>query len=126
MRKRSQVQKFASKLLAISTTNGLLDEKKISAILEILPKTIESLHILREYYRLVERASINERLIIHSDRDVSDEQKQKLVTHFEQKFGRKLRTYSIISPELIAGIKIQIGDKIFEQSIYSTLATLKK
>lgn len=124
MQKRTHIKKFAIRLLGISHTNGLLDDRKILAILKVLPKNNNTLLILQQYYSLVVRSKIKEQMIISSDHEVDKESIQKIVTHFEKKFNRKLRIVTKIDPMLIAGICIQVGDKIFEQSIRATLATL--
>lgn len=126
MKKRLNIRKFAKKLLSISRTNGLLDDEKIAAVLNALPKEPNSLSVLREYYSLLKRAISKERLLIFSDNELLDEERDLLVSSFERKAGRKVRVQTEIDPNLIAGVRAQLGDKIFEISVRSTLATLSK
>lgn len=126
MRRRSNIRRFAAKLLAISMSDGLLDEKKISAILKILAKDTGILPILREYYRLIKHTLIKEKLLIYSDEEISDPQKNAIVSCFEKKLGRKLRVQLEKDRTLIAGIRIQLNDRIYEHSIRSTLESLTR
>ncbi len=122
MKIRTHIHKFAAQLLKISYTNHLLDDDKISAILKSLPRNQETLLVLQAYYNLVRSEKLKEHLFITAAEHLSDEQIQKLKCHFETKFRRNLRVTFSHDPQLIAGIKVQIGDKIFERSIQSTLS----
>lgn len=124
MSKRSDIRKFASQLVALSRTDGLLDEQRIRAILQILPKKKSSLILFEQYYCVLKRAIANERLTIYSDSALSDSQQKALISYFEKRCNRRLRARFDTAPELIAGIRVQVGDKILEQSIRSTLEAL--
>ncbi len=125
MKIRTHIHKFATQLLKISYTDHLLDDDKISAVLKSLPRSQETLIVLQEYYNLIQSEKLKEHLFITAAAHLSDGQMQKLKCHFEKKFRRNLRVTFSYDPQLIAGIKVQIGDKIFERSIQSTLSLIK-
>ncbi len=51
-------------------------------------------------------------------------QLKKLVENLEQKFKRKIEPQVSIDPELIGGIKVEVGDEIFDASVRGKLEAM--
>lgn len=55
---------------------------------------------------------------------VTNKQLEKLIEDLEQKFKRKIEARVSVDPELIGGIKVEIGDEVFDTSIRSKLENM--
>jgi F0F1-type ATP synthase delta subunit len=121
--KRGKV--FARKLLRISFNDeGLLCEEKIHAVIEVLPRSHSTLAILNEYFSLVKRELRRQTLVISSPIELNADTIDSLRRHFEQTLGRKFAPVASLDDSLIAGIRVQANDRIFEKSISGALGVL--
>lgn len=55
---------------------------------------------------------------------VSDEQLKKLVADLETRFKRKIEATVSIDPELIGGVKVEIGDEVLDASVRGKLEAM--
>jgi F-type H+-transporting ATPase subunit delta len=62
---------------------------------------------------------------VHSALELSDAQLADLVQRLEKKTGRKVRTKVHIDKDLIAGVKIVLGDKVIDGSARAQLGALE-
>lgn len=62
---------------------------------------------------------------VHSALELSDAQVADLVQRLEKKTGRKVRTKVHIDKDLIAGVKIVLGDKVIDGSARAQLGALE-
>jgi F-type H+-transporting ATPase subunit delta len=62
---------------------------------------------------------------VHSALELSDAQVADLVQRLEKKTGRKVRTKVHIDKNLIAGVKIVLGDKVIDGSARAQLGALE-
>ena len=55
---------------------------------------------------------------------MSDAQLSDLVKVLESRFGRKIEASVVVNPELIGGVKVEIGDQVFDTSVRGRLQTM--
>lgn len=55
---------------------------------------------------------------------VTNKQLETLIEDLERKFKRKIEAQVSVDPELIGGIKVEIGDEVFDTSIRSKLENM--
>ena len=55
---------------------------------------------------------------------MSDEQLKELVANLEAKFKRKIEAKVSIDPELIGGVKVEIGDEVLDTSVRGKLEAM--
>ncbi|SFP62968.1 ATP synthase F1 subcomplex delta subunit [Nitrosomonas cryotolerans] len=55
---------------------------------------------------------------------ISDNQLNQLVAGLERKFKRKIEVKVSVDPELIGGVKVEIGDEILDASVRGKLETM--
>lgn len=63
---------------------------------------------------------------VYSREKLSEPQQEQIIERLEKKFGKKIDLYEQVSPDLLGGIKIQIGDEVFDASYISKLQQLKQ
>ena len=55
---------------------------------------------------------------------INDKQLKKLVSDLEQKFKSKIEARVSVDPELIGGVKVEIGDEILDTSVRAKLESM--
>lgn len=87
--------------------------------LELLPQIAEQYEMLKN-----EREGIVEAEVI-SAFPMEDGQLSQLVTRLEQRTGKRVKPQVRIDPDLIAGVRVVIGDKVIDASVRAQLAALE-
>jgi F-type H+-transporting ATPase subunit delta len=87
--------------------------------LELLPLIHEQFEELKNELEGVVEAEV------HSAFELSDAQVADLVQRLEKKTGRKVRARVEVSKDLIAGVRILLGDKVIDGSARAQLAALE-
>lgn len=96
--------------------NELIDQKKLS----LAPWIFEA------YVKEKKRDMGIEDVTVFSALPLTAEQQDNITTRLKDKFNIKAEPQFKTDPDLIAGLKIQIGDKVIDQSAKGYLARLKK
>ena len=55
---------------------------------------------------------------------MTDQQLKDLVVGLESKFKRKIEAKVNVNPELIGGVKVEIGDEVFDASVRGKLEAM--
>ena len=87
--------------------------------LELLPEIRAQFEALKN-----EREGVLE-AEVHSAFELSDAQVQELVQRLEKKTGRKVKTRVQVDKDLIAGVRIVLGDKVIDGSARAQLGALE-
>jgi len=87
--------------------------------LELLPEIAAQYDVLKN-----DRQGVVEAAVI-SAFPMSDEQVAELVTQLERKTGKRVKAEVSVDPELIAGVRIVIGDKVIDGSARAQLTALE-
>lgn len=80
--------------------------------------------ILAQYQDLMLQASGIQKAVVYSAYPVSDEQLAQIVSDLKQRFGTELQATVEIKPELIGGVKIEVGDQVLDMSVQGKLNAL--
>lgn len=103
--------------LVVNTLQVLIDRKRINEIVAVG----------NEFTTLANEAQGIEDAKVYSTRPLTDDERTAISTAFAQKVGKQsLRIENVIDPSLIGGIRLQIGNRIFDSSVSSKLDRLKK
>jgi len=123
-----KLKSFVSRLLELSKTDGIVDAKKVESVLATLRGSdVRSLRQVLRLYRTVIKMDLR-----HSSANVTfagelgDSVKADLEKTLEGLADRNLTFSYNEDPELIAGIKIAVGDYVFNHSIQDSLKRLSQ
>ncbi len=123
-------EKVNKKLLSLSLgDDGLLDDGRISCVLSSLSMKFsgdELRKLLIGYLNILERFRASHTLLIEHSGELSDDCVQRLRERYQTMFGRSLLVLKKESEELIAGLRIQLDDFVFECSITNALDAYRK
>ncbi len=103
---RSDVSKEAKNLIEV-----LVENNRVS----LLPEIGVQFHALKNADQGAADAQI------YSAFEISDAQVAALVSALGNKFGRKLNPTIIIDPALIGGVRVVVGDEVFDTSVRAKL-----
>ena len=128
MKSDSQVSKLAKQIVELSLVNGLVQKGKLQHFVEILSGSEESVasDILAEVDRLVEKIEKESTLLIESAFEVDKGLLLDVQKYFEKKENKPLKLTFSLNPELIGGIRIKLGDFVWEKSVRSNLESIKE
>lgn len=107
----------------ISVINALLKDKASVEVTNLLTVLIENnrVSVLPEIYEVFRNLVLEDQkrgdAIIESAYAMSQAEKQDFEDLLSKKFGKKITATVVINPELLAGIKITINDKVIDGSV---------
>lgn len=131
-------------LLDLIASPKLTKERTKSLINELFgqaqPYLLNTLHLLGERNRLQEIGGIADKFIalsneakgiedakVYSTRPLTEEERASISSVFAKRIGKQsLRIENIIDPSLIGGLRLQIGNRIFDSSISAKLERLQR
>ena len=79
---------------------------------------------LKVFHKAAAREVHKDTLTIESANTLSPEVLEQIVTHFSEGHERPLHIVQKSSPELIAGVRVQLGDTVYDASLSSNLQIL--
>ncbi len=126
MRARPQSRQFARQLFRLSLADGGISAERVAAVLAHLqahpPR--QPLEVLKAYHRLVAAQLARNRALVEHAGAINDGILRAIAAGFTQKYRRPIAAVAQPNPALIAGLRIRVGDDVYESSIASQLAAL--
>jgi F-type H+-transporting ATPase subunit delta len=111
-------EKFSSEPL-VSEVRNLLALLVENDRLAALPEIALKFEALKDQSEGVAQASIV------SAFPMTDEQVKQLITLIEPKFGLKLKPHVQVDAELIGGVRVTVGDHVFDTSVQAQLSHMR-
>jgi F-type H+-transporting ATPase subunit delta len=121
-----QIRQTARVLFNASLENGALSSERVTGVLAWFEKTQPSrgLAILREYQRLVRQEINRTRARVEHAGSISDATIASIAAALSKRYGRAITATATENSALIAGVRVSIGDDVFESSIAGQLESL--
>jgi len=123
-----QCKRKARELFRLSRVHGLLDPNRVHRIVQGLIATPrrDTIPVLTEYVRLVRLDLAQHTANIQSAVPAAPEFLADLESRLAQVYGPGLTTAFVARPELIGGLRIQVGCDVYDGSVAGALASLEK
>ena len=113
------------KLTTLLDDAGIAPHQKADALIGLLDDIQAPQYTdFKNFQALVLAKDHIQKAIIYSAFPMSEGQFAKVVSDCQQKFGHKLEATLKVVPELIGGIKIEVGDKVLDLSVRGKLKNL--
>ncbi|ALS26034.1 F0F1 ATP synthase subunit delta [Paenibacillus cisolokensis] len=137
LRENADVQKvLASPGIASANKVELLRGAFADSVSAIVMNTLELLiargrqHLIPEVYESFVRIA-GEKLnkaqaIVYTARQLSNDELNALTAHFAQVTGKSITAEQVVEPALIGGVKVRIGDTLYDGSLSGKLDRLAK
>lgn len=127
MRGSKQIQQLARQLFKVSLVDGQLSADRVAGVLEYIEKHVPArpLAVLQAYRRLVAAEVARNRAVVEHAGPISDGVLQSIQTAMSQRYRRPVSAVARANPALLAGLRVRVGDDVFESSVSGQLASLK-
>jgi F-type H+-transporting ATPase subunit delta len=123
---KKYIQQTARNLFAISLQPEGLSAGHVAGVLAYLEKhrPPQTLPILKAYHRLVAAEVARGRAIVEHAGPLGESLLQEIARSMSQKYGRPIASEARRNDRLLAGLRVRVGDDLYEQSVASQLAAL--
>lgn len=122
MKKNKKLKELVQKMADVSFKDGKLLDLKARNYLKDIKKlpTSESIYILSEYLKALKIMKLQTTLIIESATPLSPTQISQIKSELRKDF-KFSEVETVINPELIGGIRIRIGDNLYDDSVLAKI-----
>lgn len=126
MRVSRQSRQFARQLFSLSLDGGQVSPERVAGVLAHLARQPprQPLAVLRRYHRLIATQLAKNRALVEHAGAVDDSVLRLIEAAFVRKYQRPITASARPNPDLIAGLRIRVGDDLYESSIVRQLAAL--
>jgi F-type H+-transporting ATPase subunit delta len=117
---------LARRLFKLSLADGAVSAERVGGVLAYVERhrPPHPAMVLKAYQRLIAAEIARSRALVEHAGAVSDASLQAISSHFSEKYGRSVSAAAQPNPSLLAGLRIRVGDDVFESSISAQLAAL--
>jgi F-type H+-transporting ATPase subunit delta len=119
-------QQLARQLFKLSLEDGAISPERVAGVLDYIEKhrPANPLMVLRAYHRLVAAELSRGQAVVEHAGPISQAELERLATALIQKYHRPITASARSNPALIAGLRIHVGDDVYESSVAGQLAAL--
>jgi F-type H+-transporting ATPase subunit delta len=128
MKSAKGTRKVSRQLFRHSFTSGKLDEEKISHMVQtvLATKPRHYLDVLKDYQHLIQLEVEKRHAVIESATPLNRTLGDQIVGNLRSKYGEDLTTEFRTNPELLGGLRIKIGNDVWDGSIKNRLDQLQE
>jgi len=128
MKTRKQARKISREMLRHSFTSSKLDEEKITEMVQsvIARKPRHYVDVLKDYQHLLHLEVEKRHAVIESATPLNRSVGDQIVANLRARYGEDLTTEFRTNPELLAGLRIKIGNDVWDGSVKNRLNQLQQ
>jgi F-type H+-transporting ATPase subunit delta len=128
MKINKQAKRKAKRLLRDCLTNGALDEDRARIVARRIASAGERdcLAVLSYFRHLLKLEYARRRAVVESAVPVPADLQADIEADLRRRYGPGLSTTFVHRPELIGGLRIQVGSDLYDGSVRAGLAALEK
>ena len=123
-----QAMRGAQQLFRLCVVNGRLDEGRVREVVQsvIQFRRRGYLVLLGYFRRLVKLDRDQHTATVESAEPVAEDLRSRVQADIERVYGPGLATQFVLNPELIGGMRVQVGSDVYDRSVQAGIAELKK
>lgn len=128
MKVSKEVRRLTKELFQASFTDSRLDESKVRQIVQkiVSDKPRHYVDLLKNYHRLIRLETEKRRAIIESATQLDPATATRVANGLRAKYGSDLATEFRTNPGLIGGLRIRVGDDVYDGSVQGRLQRLEQ
>ena len=128
MKITKQAKREAKQLFRYCLVNGLVDENRVRKVVQyaIAAGHRNSAAIVSHFVRLVKLELVRRTAMVESAVPMPPDLQAAIEAGLTRRYGPGLTTAFAQRPELIGGMRIQVGSDVFDSSVRAALAALEK
>lgn len=126
MKRDKRIISSAKKLVELSKDNGVVTEEKVAEVLAGLRKVNHSRHlsILKTYLTYLRREVALQTAVVSTPQALSPEAIKVIEASYTKIYGRPITASVRQDPSLIAGLRVRVGDDVYDSSVAGRLQRL--
>ena len=127
MKLNKEIRQLSRKMLQASFTDGQLDPGRISSLVDSLVtrKPRNYVDVLKNYKRLLRLELEKRHATIETASEVDSAVRSKIESNLKSKYGNDLSTDFHVAPELLGGMRIRVGNDVWDGSVRNRLERLQ-
>ena len=128
MKATKQLRREAKQLFRLCLVKGLLDEVRVRQVVQrvLEGKRRGSLALLSHFQRLVKLERSQHMAEVDSATPLPADLRARVLSNLERVYGPGVSTAFVHRPALIGGMRIKVGNDVYDGSVRARLATLQK
>jgi len=128
MKINKEIRKLSREMLRASFTDGQLDPGRIASLVDslIARRRRNYVDILKNYRRLLRLELDKRRARIETASDVESTISSELVANLKRKYGGDLTTEFVVNPQLLGGLRIRVGNDVWDGTVRGRLERLQQ
>ena len=127
MKLNKEIRQVSRKMLQASFTDGQLDPGRISSLVDSLVtrKPRNYVDALKNYKRLLRLELEKRHARIETASEVDSAVRSEIEANLKSKYGNELSTEFHVAPELLGGMRIRVGNDVWDGSVRHRLERLQ-
>jgi F-type H+-transporting ATPase subunit delta len=123
---KKQIQTLARQLFKLSFDRDALSAERVGGVLAYVEKTrpAHTTAVLKAYQRLVAAEVARGQAVVEHAGIVSDATLATIAAAMTKKYTRPVISVAKRNDALLAGLRVRVGDDVYESSVAGQLATL--
>jgi F-type H+-transporting ATPase subunit delta len=128
MKINKEIRKLSREMLRASFTDGQLDSGRIASLVDslIARRPRNYVDILKNYRRLLRLELDKRRARIETASDVESTISSELIANLKRKYGGDLTTEFVVNPQLLGGLRIRVGNDVWDGTVRNRLERLQQ
>jgi F-type H+-transporting ATPase subunit delta len=121
-----KAQQFARQLFKMSVVNGAVSPDRVAGVLQYIEKhkVANPLMVLKAYSRLIASELAKGEAVVEHAGAINATTLSSIAAAMTKKYSRPVTASAKPNPALLAGLRVQVGDDVYESSVASQLAAL--
>ena len=126
MNRDQKITKLAKKLLELSKDNGVVTESKVAKVLAgfQLVQHRRHLTVLKTFLNYLRREVALQTAVVSTPTELSDDALKAIEVQFSKLYNRPVNAVTQQDTSLIAGVRVRVGDDVYDASVAGRLQRL--
>ena len=113
-----KAQQLARQLFKLSVVDGLVSAEHVAGVLQYVEKArpANALLVLQAYHRLVAHELAKGQALVEHAGPLDPSVLASIATSMSARYGRRITATAKSNPALLAGLRVRVGDDVYENS----------
>jgi F-type H+-transporting ATPase subunit delta len=127
MKLNKEIRQLSRKMLQASFTDGQLDPGRITSLVDsiIAQKPRNYVSVLKNYRRLLRLELEKRQATIETASEVDPAIRSDIMVNLKTKYGNDLAAEFHVDPRLLGGMRIRVGNDVWDGSVRNRLERLQ-
>lgn len=123
---KKQIQQLARQFFKLSLEDGAVSPARVSGILEYIEKhrPAHPVAVLKAYRRLIAAEVARGQALVEHAGNLAPSALDQIAAAMTRKYSRRIAGVARRNDALLAGLRVRVGDDVYESSVAAQLATL--